>query len=66
MDLPSSPGLQQLRCLNTSSTNFGTQLYSVLRGEAYEQCVSGLGDDDTLWLADYLDEVCCCIPFPNS
>lgn len=56
MDLPISPSLQQVRCLDTSSTDFGTRLCNVLYGETYVQCVPKLKDGDATWLADYLDK----------
>lgn len=64
MPLPSSPALQQLRRLDRSSSDFHDQLSNVLYGEEYQQCVRNLQGDESVWLVDYLDKVCCRAPFP--
>ncbi|KAF9789353.1 kinase-like domain-containing protein [Thelephora terrestris] len=56
MALSSSPTLQQLRRLDTSSLDFEGQLNNILYGEEYVQCVLNLREDDAAWLANYLDE----------
>ncbi|KAF9642914.1 kinase-like protein [Thelephora ganbajun] len=56
MASPSSPALQQLHCLNASSPNFYDQLYNLLCGQEYVQCVPNLKDDDLVWLVNYLDK----------
>ena len=53
----SSPTLQQLRCLDKSSSDFHDKLYNVLCGEEYAQCEQTLEGGDLVWLVDYLDEV---------
>jgi hypothetical protein len=62
---PSSPALQKLHRLDTSSSDFEDQLCNVLYGEEYVQCVLNLEGDDSVWLADYLDEVRCASPSPT-
>ncbi|KAF9643894.1 kinase-like protein [Thelephora ganbajun] len=57
MSSPSSPALQRLHRLDTTSPNFGDQLCDVLYGQEYQQCVPNLQDHDPLWLVDYLDKV---------
>ena len=54
---PSSPALWQLHRLNVSSPDFQDLLSNILYGDEYVQCVPNLGDDDLLWLVDYLDKV---------
>ncbi|KAF9645422.1 kinase-like protein [Thelephora ganbajun] len=56
MASPSSPALQQLHHLDTSSPDFHAQLYNILCGQEYVQCVPNLKDDDLIWLVDYLDK----------
>ena len=57
MSSPSSPVLQRLDRLDKSSPDFHDQLYSVLYGKEYVQCVPDLQPDDVSWLVDYLDTV---------
>ena len=66
MASPSSPVLQKLDRLDTSSSDFDDQLCSFFSGREYVQCVSDLSDEDLVWLVDYLDEVCQCVSFPFS
>ena len=61
-----SPTLQRLHCLNISSPDFGDQLYDVLRGQEYMECVLSLEHDDIVWLVDYLDNVRCFIVLSRS
>jgi len=63
---PSLPALQQLHCLNRSSSGFHDQLSKTLYGEEYQHCLSNLQGDDLLWLVDYLDKVFCHITLPPS
>ena len=55
--MPSSPTLQQLDRLNRSSPDFHDQLYNVLYGQEYKQCVPNLQGEDLVWLVNYLDKV---------
>ncbi|KAF9644146.1 kinase-like protein [Thelephora ganbajun] len=55
MASPSSPALQRLHRLDTSSPDFDDQLCSALYGGEYVQCLQNLKGDDLVWLADYLD-----------
>jgi hypothetical protein len=57
MPSPNSPVLQQLDRLNGSLSRFHDQLYDLLYGEEYVQCVRDLQGDDLVWLVDYLDRV---------
>ena len=66
MATPSSPTLQKLHPLDTSSHDFHKNLSSILSGEEYAQCKKGLEPDDLQWLVDYLDEVRRRIILPNS
>ena len=54
---PSSPVLQQLRNLDTSSSGFQDQLCNTLYGSEYVECLRNLEGDDATWLANYLDRV---------
>ena len=66
MSSPSSPALQRLRRLNKSSPGFHDQLYNVLDGKEYVQCVQDLQLDDVVWLVDYLDTVRCHVALSHS
>ncbi|KAF9645405.1 hypothetical protein BDM02DRAFT_577934 [Thelephora ganbajun] len=66
MASPSSPALQQLHHLNTSSPGFHDQLCNILYGKDHTQCVPNLQDDDLAWLVDYLDKVCRFDTLPRS
>jgi hypothetical protein len=57
MPSPNSPVLQQLDRLNGSLPEFHDQLYDLLYGEEYVQCVRNLQEDDLVWLVNYLDRV---------
>jgi hypothetical protein len=57
MSSPSTPVLQQLHLLDTSSSGFHDQVSNVLYGEEYRQCVPIIQGDDIVWLVDYLDRV---------
>ena len=57
MSLPTSPTLQQLYCLNASSSEFQDQLCNVFYGDEYRRCVQDLQGGDLVWLVDYLDKV---------
>jgi hypothetical protein len=57
MSSPSTPVLQQLHRLDTSSSGFHDQLSNVLYGKEYRQCVPKLEGDDLVWFVDYLDGV---------
>jgi hypothetical protein len=57
MNSPGSPALRNLPSLDTSLSDFDTQLSNILHGEEYEQCAPRLEDDDLVWLAGYLDKV---------
>lgn len=59
MSSPRPPILEQLHCLNKCSSKFPEQFNEVLHGKGYRKCVPNLQDDDSAWLVDYLDEVCC-------
>lgn len=61
-----SPILQRLDCLNVTSSDFGDQLYDVLRGQEYMECVLGLDRNDIVWLVDYLDNVRRCTVLSRS
>ncbi|KAF9642913.1 kinase-like protein [Thelephora ganbajun] len=52
----SSPAIQRLHRLDTSSPDFHDQLCNVLYGEEYTQCAANLQGDDLVWLVDYLDK----------
>ena len=58
MSSPNPTTLQQLRCLDRSSSNFHNQLTNVLYGEGYERSVLNLQGSDLVSLVDYLDKVC--------
>ena len=49
--------LQQLRCLDRSSSEFPDQVSNILYGEEYRQCIPNLQSGDLVWFVDYLDEV---------
>jgi len=66
MSSPSSPALQRLHLLDSSSPDFDDQLSNVLYGEEYKRCVPNLEGDDLSWLVDYLDKVRRPIAIPNS
>ena len=66
MPSPTSPTLRQLHRLNKSSSDFTDQLYDILCGPEYVKCEKTLGNDDAVWLVDYLDNVRCRIAFPCS
>ena len=61
MSSPGSLGLQGLHCLDRSQPEFAAQLSKTLYGEKYKRCVPTLDDADSVWLVDYLDDVCCCV-----
>jgi hypothetical protein len=63
---PSLPALQQLHCLDRSSSGFRKQLRDVLDGEEYKQCVANIQGGDLVWLVDYLGRVRRCIVLPHS
>ena len=65
MPSQSSPAFQQLFRLDVSSPEFGGQLCKILYREEYAQCVPNLKDDELVWLANYLDEVCHRTAFPR-
>ena len=54
MPPPSSQALQELDRLDKSSSDFDDKLYNTLYGQEY----ANFGNDDLIWLIDYLDEVC--------
>ena len=58
MSPPSSQALQEVDCLNKSSSDFDSKLYGVLYGQEYALHEKNFQDDDLIWLIDYLDEVC--------
>lgn len=60
--LPTLPFLRQFQRLDGSSPEFPDQLSNILYGQGYQQCVSGLQDDDLVRLVDYLDNVCVVLP----
>ena len=64
MSLP--PTLRRLRDLDRLLSGFQDQLSNVLYGEEYVQCVTGLQDEDSVWLVDYLDQVCRRVGFSRS
>ena len=55
MDLPEF--LQQLDRLDKSSPQFPDRLTGFFYGKEYEGCFPGLGDQDVVWLIEYLDNV---------
>ena len=57
MPSPSSPALQRLHHLDTSTPGFHDQLSNVLYGQEYRQCVPKLRGDDPVWLVEYLNAV---------
>ena len=57
MPSPNSPVLQQLDRFDGSLPGFHNQLYGLLYGEEYVQCVRNLQEDDLVWLVNYLDRV---------
>jgi len=65
MSLPSSPALQQLHCLDRSSSDFQDKLNNILYGEDYVRCARNLQDDDLAWLVAYLDKVRCRVAIPD-
>jgi len=65
MSSPTSPVLQQLHDLDTSSPDFHDQLCNIFYGEEYVQCAPHLQHDDVVWLVDYLDTVRRYIAFPT-
>lgn len=67
MASPSALALQTLYRLDASSPDFEDQLYHVLNGVEYTQCVPNLGEGDLTWLVNYLDEVIPqCVSPPHS
>ena len=63
---PSSPALQELHNLDTSSSNFQDQLCNTLYGKEYMNCVQNLEGDDPTWLVNYLDKVRLRVSFTHS
>ena len=63
MHSPSSPALRQFRRLDRSSPDFTDQLYGILCSPEYVKCEKNIGQDDAVWLVDYLDNVRCLIAF---
>ena len=57
MSSPSSPVLQRLHRLDSSSPDFQDQLCNELYGREYMQCEQNLEGDDLVWFIDYLDKV---------
>ena len=66
MASPSSPALQKLHNLDTSSSNFQDQLCNALYGKEYMDCIQGLKGDDPTWLVNYLDKVRLRVPLAHS
>jgi hypothetical protein len=66
MPSPNSPILQQLDRLNGSLSGFQDQLYDLLYGEEYAQCVRNLQGDDLVWLVNCLDRVRPRVAVPRS
>lgn len=62
MASPSSPVLQKLPNLETSSPDFQAQLFNAFYQEEYVKCVRDLEGDDPTWLVNYLDRVRLCLP----
>ena len=62
LSLTKPTALQQLLCLDSSSSLFHTQLGNVLHSETYKQSVLNLQGDDLVLLVDYLDKVCSAHP----
>ena len=53
--------LEQLYCLETSSSQFPTQTTSILDGVEYKLYVQTLEKSDASLLVEHLDKVCPCI-----
>ena len=66
MTPPSTPALQQLHHLDTSSPDFQDRLWDTLYGQEYVRCVPKLKGDDLVWLVDYLDKVRRNLALPHS
>jgi hypothetical protein len=49
--------------LDQSSLDFGDRINKVLHGQEYEQCTQDFKKEDSVWLVDYLDRVCCHVLF---
>jgi len=58
--------LDQLRRLNSFSSEFHDQLCNVLYGREYRQSVQCLQGDDLVWFVEYLNKVRCRNVFPHS
>ena len=58
MPLPVSLVLQELHSLDRSSPGFSDQLNNLLCRQDYLSCEKVIGDDDVMWLVNYLDTVC--------
>ena len=54
---PNSPVLQQLHRLDKFSPGFYNQLYNLLGGDEYVQCMQNIQGDDVIWVVEYLDKV---------
>ena len=50
--------LHRFSHLNQSSSEFPGQLMNILHDKGYRDQVKSLQDHDSVWLAEYLDEVC--------
>ena len=58
MTPPTHQFLRRIYLLDKSSPDFHEQLNGILHtGHEYDQCVAALGDNDSEWLVNYLDEV---------
>ena len=50
--------LQRLDRLDKSSSKFPAEFTSLLDGEEYKSCIGGIKKGQTVWLIEYLDNVC--------
>lgn len=58
--------LEQLRRLDRSSSEFHSQVNSILYEEEYKQWVQTVQGDDLVGLVEFLDEVFCCVSLLRS
>ena len=56
MASPTLPVLQQLGCLDSSSSNFQDQLTTVLSGQEYKEIIPNLRGSDLIWFVNHLDK----------
>lgn len=57
MSSPSFLPLQWLNCLDSSSPDFENELHDILYSPEYVGCEKTIGNNDLVWLIDYLDKV---------